>query len=51
MFSMGNINFALNASGNWQLAVGGFSMGESSLFRNKVKNKSQLAIGIQVSCQ
>ena len=49
--SMGNINFALNASGNWQLAAGRFSIGESSLFQNKVKNKSQIATGIQASRQ
>ena len=42
MFNVCNINFALNASGDWQLTSGGFFMGESSLFHNKVKKKSQL---------
>ena len=50
-FSMGNINLAFIVSGDWQLSAGRFSMGESSLFQNKVKNKSQLITGIQANCQ
>ena len=50
-FSMGNINFYLIASGNWQLAAGRFSIGEGNLFQNKVKYESHFFTGNQASRQ
>jgi len=48
---VGSININITAAGYLQLATGRFSMGESRLFLNKGKNKSQLIAAIPASCE
>ena len=46
-----SINLTFIAAGNWQLAAGRFLPGESGIFRNEIKNTSQLVVAIKASGQ